>query len=95
MGLKVCFFLIPDWRFKELFQSEFIKTCPFYHECAFVKVTEHHPDANHGFEIGTGVVEFNNTRIFTETILIRLPTPDFSMPYNVITFMYSIVSVFW
>ena len=24
----------------------------FDYECAFVKLTEHHPDANHGFDIG-------------------------------------------
>ncbi|KAJ2991435.1 hypothetical protein HDV02_003778 [Globomyces sp. JEL0801] len=65
------------------------------YECAFIKVSEHHPDANHGFEIGTGVVQFNDTIFYTESLLIRLPTPDFSMPYNVITLTCTVLSLFF
>ncbi|KAJ3299998.1 Subunit of the glycosylphosphatidylinositol transamidase complex-like protein, partial [Kappamyces sp. JEL0829] len=66
------------------------------YECAFVKVTEHHPDANHGFDIGIGVVQLNASRnLYTEPLLIRLPTPDFSMPYNVITLTCTALSMYF
>ncbi|KAJ3311300.1 2-oxoglutarate dehydrogenase E1 component [Boothiomyces sp. JEL0838] len=57
-------------------------TLTIHFDCAFIKVMEHYPDANYGFEIGTGVANVDGQRIYSDTILIRLPTPDFSMPYN-------------
>lgn len=69
----------------------------FDYECAFVKVNEHHPDANHGFDIGVGVMEVDGFKypIYTESLLIRLPTPDFSMPYNVITLTCTVLSMYF
>ncbi|KAJ3275758.1 hypothetical protein HDV01_007225 [Terramyces sp. JEL0728] len=64
-------------------------------DCAFIKVMEHYPDANYGFEIGTGVGNVDGRRIYSDTILIRLPTPDFSMPYNVITLTCTVLSLFF
>jgi hypothetical protein len=37
----------------------------------------------------------NNQTLFTETLLIALPTPDFSMPYNVITMTCTILALFF
>ncbi|KND00994.1 GPI-anchor transamidase subunit GPI16 [Spizellomyces punctatus DAOM BR117] len=68
---------------------------------AFVKYTEHPPDANRGFDIGAAVISLRadegeqNTRIYTETLLISLPTPDFSMPYNVITLTCTLIALFF
>lgn len=50
---------------------------------------EYPPDANHGFSIAPAVVkvvEGSNTtyEVRTHSLLLTLPTPDFSMPYNVI-----------
>lgn len=34
-------------------------------------------------------------RIYTETLLVSLPTPDFSMPYNVITLTCTVIALFF
>lgn len=34
-------------------------------------------------------------RIYTDTLLVSLPTPDFSMPYNVITLTCTVVALFF
>ncbi|KAJ1342187.1 hypothetical protein BSLG_003262 [Batrachochytrium salamandrivorans] len=81
------------------------------YDYTFLKYTEHHPDANHGFELGYGVLslvpEFelivtgnlnqlvDRRRIYTESLLVRLPTPDFSMPYNVITLTCTLFALFF
>nr|KAJ3419793.1 hypothetical protein HK105_006489 [Polyrhizophydium stewartii] len=84
-------------------------------DCTFLKYTEHHPDANHGFELGVGVLTLESNpfppisdpesaaatppdqpvRIYTESLLVRLPTPDFSMPYNVITLTCTLLALFF
>ncbi|KAF0552024.1 Gpi16 subunit, GPI transamidase component [Gigaspora margarita] len=88
----------------------------------FLKYTEHPPDANRGFDIGSGIISTgkidndflsNSTnmslvtkkslveymyfpiRIYTETLLVSLPTPDFSMPYNVITLTCTVIALFF
>lgn len=33
------------------------------------------------------------TRVYTEPLLVNLPTPDFSMPYNVICLTCTVVAV--
>lgn len=70
---------------------------------AFIRLSEHPPDANRGFDVASGVARFTFiddaaiteplTR-FTEPLLIPLPTPDFSMPYNVITMTSTVVAFF-
>ncbi|RKO93393.1 GPI transamidase component PIG-T [Blyttiomyces helicus] len=73
---------------------------------AFIKYTEHPPDANRGFDVGyiSAVITFpesprspdgKSKRMFTETLLISLPTPDFSMPYNVITMTSTLMALFF
>lgn len=34
-------------------------------------------------------------RIYTDTLLVSLPTPDFSMPYNVITLTCTVIALFF
>ncbi|KAI9105570.1 GPI transamidase component PIG-T [Phlyctochytrium arcticum] len=63
----------------------------------FIKYTEHPPDANRGFDIGSAILTINEThkRVYTETLLVALPTPDFSMPYNVITLTCTLLALFF
>lgn len=65
-------------------------------ERTFLKWNEYLPDASHGFYIPSGVLDvyfdsqnftragITSERVHTEAILVSLPTPDFSMPYNAI-----------
>ncbi|KAI8336034.1 GPI transamidase component PIG-T [Blakeslea trispora] len=74
----------------------------------FLKYTEHRPDANRGFDVGSGIItawiptdtsslvlQGEPKRIYTDTLLVRLPTPDFSMPYNVITLTCTVIALFF
>ncbi|KAI8079832.1 phosphatidylinositol glycan anchor biosynthesis, class T precursor [Halteromyces radiatus] len=81
-------------------QSVVILTIDF--EKVFLKYTEHRPDANRGFDVGSAVITvWDNkshelqTRIYTDTLLVSLPTPDFSMPYNVITLTCTVIALFF
>ncbi|RKP02472.1 hypothetical protein CXG81DRAFT_10743 [Caulochytrium protostelioides] len=75
----------------------------FAFDKAFIKYTEHPPDANRGFDIGSGIVTLRapvgdlpqGTRLMTETLLLSLATPDFSMPYNVITMTCTLIALFF
>jgi GPI-anchor transamidase subunit T len=62
-------------------------------ERTYIKITEHYPDENHGFDIGSGIVSVDGRRMYTDPLLIRLPTPDFSMPYNVITLTCTVLGM--
>lgn len=102
-------------------------------EKAFLKYTEHSPDANRGFDLSSSVISYSlldgdqhhslhslfdfcpvdmipsqlqhgrqqqprsitNTRLYTDSLLITLPKPDFSMPYNVITLSSTIIALFF
>ncbi|TYZ53211.1 hypothetical protein PybrP1_000474 [[Pythium] brassicae (nom. inval.)] len=84
-------------------------------EKAFLRLSEHPPDANRGFDVPSGVATFEpiagdqherlcgelrldprafTRTLFTEPLLVPLPTPDFSMPYNVITMTSTVVAFF-
>ncbi|KAF9356591.1 hypothetical protein BGX26_005050 [Mortierella sp. AD094] len=39
--------------------------------------------------------EKDKIRLYTETLLVSLPTPDFSMPYNVITLTCTVIALFF
>jgi phosphatidylinositol glycan class T len=65
------------------------------YDCAFIKAEEHYPDASYGFDIGVGMMRIDEKIVFTETALVRLPTPDFSMPYNVITLTCTALSLYY
>ncbi|KAI8804316.1 GPI transamidase component PIG-T [Cladochytrium replicatum] len=75
-------------------------TLSFEFDKVFLRYTEHPPDSNRGFDIGPAVITVQNAssepRIFyTENILVDMPTPDFSMPYNVITFTCTVLAYFF
>ncbi|CCE61613.1 hypothetical protein TPHA_0A05390 [Tetrapisispora phaffii CBS 4417] len=61
-----------------------------------LKYSEYPPDANHGFEIESAVVTVKGPTKYqsrTSTLLLVLPTPDFSMPYNVIILTSTIMGL--
>ncbi|XBW36964.1 hypothetical protein QEN19_002544 [Hanseniaspora menglaensis] len=67
-------------------------TIHFDVEKPLLNYEEYPPDSNHGFEIESALVVVldrfypnKNYFIRTPTLLLSLATPDFSMPYNVIT----------
>jgi len=74
---------------------------------AFLRYTEHPPDAQRGWDLPPAVLipltlnnndshVFNGYQlgepIYTSTLLVDVATPDFSMPYNVIIFTCSLVA---
>ncbi|AOA61921.1 Glycosyl phosphatidyl inositol transamidase complex subunit [Komagataella phaffii CBS 7435] len=64
-----------------------------------LKYAEYPPDANHGFEIEPAIVtvvdKFNKViyEARTTPALLTLPTPDFSMPYNVIILTSTVMAL--
>lgn len=75
-----------------------------------LKYTDHRPDAERGREISSGVLTLlasvsnmdettehpgSRPRIFTSRLLLDVPTPDFSMPYNVIIMSSTVMAVFF
>ncbi|KAK6937634.1 GPI transamidase component PIG-T [Dillenia turbinata] len=77
----------------------------------FLHIDEYPPDANQGFDIPSAVISFPrfNTRLhfpkddserspvlsYTEVLLVPLTTPDFSMPYNVITITCTVFALYF
>lgn len=74
-----------------------VTTISFDVDKVFLKWTEYPPDANHGIYISSSIIQVldkkNKFRITTEPLLIGLPTPDFSMPYNVICLVSTVISL--
>ncbi|KAK0640752.1 GPI transamidase component PIG-T [Cercophora newfieldiana] len=72
-------------------------------EKSILRYTEYPPDANRGFDVAAAVItilnpEKNGTRFAvynmrTTSLLCSLPTPDFSMPYNVIIFTSTAIAL--
>lgn len=62
-------------------------------EKAILRYTEYPPDANRGFDIPAAVINIGNSSIRTTSLLLPLPTPDFSMPYNVIIFTSTVMAM--
>lgn len=65
-----------------------------------IKYTEHRPDAERGIEIPSGTLVFldgdqSRPRIYTAKSLLDLPTPDFSMPYNIIIMTCTVLALFF
>jgi len=65
---------------------------------------EYPPDAHHGRYIPSGVVTFRAPpsqdrtsnkviTLYTETVLVYLPTPDFSMPFNVLCLVCTVIAI--
>ncbi|KAI1435437.1 Gpi16 subunit [Xylaria sp. CBS 124048] len=75
-------------------------------EKSILRYTEYPPDANRGFDVAASIITIlpstspdaaparrmvSNLR--TTSLLLNLPTPDFSMPYNVIIFTSTAVAL--
>jgi phosphatidylinositol glycan class T len=82
-------------------RSHLVITIPFTK--LTLKYTEHRPDAERGREISSGILTLLNggtgkgfrPRIYTSRLLLDVPTPDFSMPYNVIIMSSTVMAVFF
>lgn len=69
-------------------------------EKAILRYTEYPPDANRGFDIPPAVIRVLPARdgeqgsyLRTTSLLLPLPTPDFSMPYNVIILTSTVLAL--
>lgn len=72
-------------------------------EKAILRYTEYPPDANRGFNVAPAVIRIlkhgvkaaSNAPIYIRTtgLLVPLPTPDFSMPYNVIILTSTVMAL--
>jgi GPI-anchor transamidase subunit T len=68
---------------------------------SFIRYTEHPPDASRGWDIPPAIFSFFDTahhrqrRIYSPVLLVDLPTPDFSMPYNVIIMSGTLIALFF
>lgn len=71
-------------------------------EKAILRYTEYPPDANRGFDVAPAVIRLQTNRsssssravyLRTTSLLLSLPTPDFSMPYNVIILTSTVIAL--
>ena len=69
-------------------------------EKALLRYTEYPPDANRGFDVPSAVIRIRSwegrndpTYLRTTNLLLPLPTPDFSMPYNVIILTSTVMAL--
>ncbi|KAL8736758.1 MAG: hypothetical protein Q9166_000124 [cf. Caloplaca sp. 2 TL-2023] len=71
-------------------------------EKAILRYTEYPPDANRGFDVAPGVIRLHPNSpgepreavyLRTTSLLLSLPTPDFSMPYNVIILTSTVIAL--
>ncbi|RHX97762.1 hypothetical protein DYB25_012524 [Aphanomyces astaci] len=59
----------------------------------FLPMGAHPPDSNRGFDVPPASWTVDGVTYFTEPLLVPLPTPDFSMPYNVIVLTSTVVGM--
>ena len=65
-------------------------------EKSILRYTEYPPDANRGFDVAAAIITTVSPRrlnLRTTSLLLNLPTPDFSMPYNVIIFTSTAIAL--
>jgi phosphatidylinositol glycan class T len=74
-------------------------------EKAILRYTEYPPDANRGFDVAPAVIRVLSSNassvaqsledeyMRTTSLLLPLPTPDFSMPYNVIILTSTVIAL--
>lgn len=71
-------------------------------EKAILRYTEYPPDANRGFDVAPAVIRILSNSssdpseavyLRTTSLLLSLPTPDFSMPYNVIILTSTVMAL--
>lgn len=67
---------------------------------AILRYTEYPPDANRGFDVAPAVIRMlpsdddkESKYVRTTSLLLPLPTPDFSMPYNVIILTSTVIAM--
>jgi phosphatidylinositol glycan class T len=79
-------------------------TLTYDFEKAILRYTEYPPDANRGFDVAPAVIRLlptdqsprsshQNIYLRTTSLLLPLPTPDFSMPYNVIILTSTVMAL--
>ncbi|PYH93035.1 Gpi16 subunit, GPI transamidase component [Aspergillus ellipticus CBS 707.79] len=78
-------------------------TLTYDFEKAILRYTEYPPDANRGFNVAPAVIKLGShdaangpnhpIYIRTTSLLLQLPTPDFSMPYNVIILTSTVIAL--
>ncbi|GAM89888.1 hypothetical protein ANO11243_079280 [Dothideomycetidae sp. 11243] len=71
-------------------------TLTYYFEKAILRYTEYPPDANRGFDVAPAVIRLlgdETEYVRTTSLLLPLPTPDFSMPYNVIILTSTVIAM--
>ncbi|KAL4929042.1 GPI-anchor transamidase subunit GPI16 [Aspergillus undulatus] len=74
-------------------------TLTYDFEKAILRYTEYPPDANRGFNVAPAVIKLSSPDhgrpiyIRTTSLLLPLPTPDFSMPYNVIILTSTVIAL--
>lgn len=74
-------------------------TLTYDFEKAILRYTEYPPDANRGFNVAPAVIRILNSAdqspvyIRSTSLLLPLPTPDFSMPYNVIILTSTVIAL--
>ncbi|KAL4896157.1 GPI transamidase component PIG-T [Aspergillus ambiguus] len=74
-------------------------TLTYDFEKAVLRYTEYPPDANRGFNVAPAVIKIRGDNqdtpvyIRTTSLLLPLPTPDFSMPYNVIILTSTVIAL--
>ncbi|KAI0864635.1 Gpi16 subunit [Xylaria cubensis] len=75
-------------------------------EKSVLRYTEYPPDANRGFDVAASIITIlpstspnapptlqKTSNLRTTSLLLSLPTPDFSMPYNVIIFTSTAIAL--
>lgn len=69
-------------------------------EKAILRYTEYPPDANRGFDVAPATIRVlssvegeESVYLRTTSLLLPLPTPDFSMPYNVIILTSTVIAM--
>lgn len=85
-----------------------IVTISYDFEKALLRYTEYPPDANRGFDVPPAIirvlspaqglsasdaVQSRGIYLRTTSLLLQLPTPDFSMPYNVIILTSTVMAL--
>ncbi|PSN75454.1 GPI transamidase component GPI16 precursor [Corynespora cassiicola Philippines] len=76
-------------------------TLTYDFEKALLRYTEYPPDANRGFDAAPAVIRLLSPQsedhkgiyLRTTSLLLPLPTPDFSMPYNVIILTSTVMAL--
>jgi phosphatidylinositol glycan class T len=75
-------------------------TITYDFEKAILRYTEYPPDANRGFDVAPAVIRLlpsaghsRDIYLRTTSLLLPLPTPDFSMPYNVIILTSTVMAL--